>query len=92
MTYVPIAFRVPERAFSRRKEDPSRGFSIHPICCNPLIVVVQMIEDFKNDLGKIRKSVTCVVCQELLFEPYCLECGHIFCYTVCRPPIRYRRR
>ena len=43
-----------------------------------------LIEDLKADLEKLRKSCTCVICQELLFEPYFFQCGHIYCYGVSK--------
>ncbi|KAK6361937.1 E3 ubiquitin ligase [Orbilia blumenaviensis] len=39
------------------------------------------IKDLQADLTKLQKCVTCVVCQDLLFEPYSLGCGHVFCYS-----------
>ncbi|EPS42729.1 hypothetical protein H072_3323 [Dactylellina haptotyla CBS 200.50] len=39
------------------------------------------IKDLQSDLSKLQKCVTCVVCQDLLFEPYSLGCGHVFCYS-----------
>lgn len=41
-----------------------------------------VIEDLKADLDKLRKICTCVICQELLFEPYFFQCGHVYCYGV----------
>ncbi|KAK6350821.1 E3 ubiquitin ligase [Orbilia javanica] len=42
------------------------------------------IKDLQADLAKLQKCATCVVCQDLLFEPYSLGCGHVFCYTCLR--------
>jgi hypothetical protein len=41
-----------------------------------------LIDDLKADLDKLRKVCTCVICQELLFEPYFFQCGHVYCYGV----------
>jgi hypothetical protein len=41
-----------------------------------------LIRELKADLDKLWKSCTCVICQELLFEPYFFQCGHCFCYGV----------
>lgn len=35
-----------------------------------------------QDLEKLKRACTCGVCQELLFEPYFLQCGHVYCYHV----------
>jgi hypothetical protein len=42
----------------------------------------EIIEGLKADLEKLRKVCTCVICQELLFEPYFFQCGHVYCYGV----------
>lgn len=39
-----------------------------------------VIEELKADLDKLRKVCTCVICRELLFEPYFFQCGHVYCY------------
>ena len=41
-----------------------------------------LIADLKADLEKLRKVCTCVICQDLLFEPYFFQCGHVYCYGV----------
>jgi len=41
-----------------------------------------LIADLRADLEKLRKICTCVVCQDLLFEPYFFQCGHVYCYGV----------
>ncbi|KAI5783550.1 hypothetical protein EDC01DRAFT_632111 [Geopyxis carbonaria] len=38
------------------------------------------IKDLKGELEKLRRSCTCVICQELLFEPFFFQCGHVYCY------------
>lgn len=45
----------------------------------------QIIEDLNKDLQKLQKCVTCVICLDMLFEPYSFQCGHVFCYTVRNP-------
>lgn len=37
---------------------------------------------YKNDLDSIRATVTCSVCDQLLYEPWTLGCGHTYCYSV----------
>ena len=44
---------------------------------------LQIIDDLNKDLQKLQKCVTCVICHDMLFEPFSLQCGHVFCYTVC---------
>jgi hypothetical protein len=41
-----------------------------------------LVDELKADLEKLRKSCTCVICQDLLFEPYFFQCGHVYCYGV----------
>ncbi|CUS10718.1 unnamed protein product [Tuber aestivum] len=40
-----------------------------------------IIDDLNKDLQKLQKCVTCVICHDMLFEPFSLQCGHVFCYT-----------
>ncbi|EGX43744.1 hypothetical protein AOL_s00215g480 [Orbilia oligospora ATCC 24927] len=49
------------------------------------------IKDLQTDLAKLQKCATCVVCQDLLFEPYSLGCGHVFCYSCLRDWFRQKR-
>lgn len=41
--------------------------------------MISSLEDFVN---KIQKGLCCGVCTELLYQPFNLPCGHIFCYSV----------
>ncbi|KAK6507060.1 E3 ubiquitin ligase [Arthrobotrys musiformis] len=49
------------------------------------------IKDLQTDLAKLQKCATCVVCQDLLFEPYSLGCGHVFCYSCLRDWFRQKK-
>ncbi|KAJ6262398.1 hypothetical protein Dda_3206 [Drechslerella dactyloides] len=49
------------------------------------------IKDLQSDLAKLQKCVTCVVCQDLLFEPYSLACGHVFCYSCLKDWFRQKK-
>ncbi|KAF3915927.1 hypothetical protein AA313_de0205381 [Arthrobotrys entomopaga] len=49
------------------------------------------IKDLQSDLTKLQKLVTCVVCQDLLFEPYSLGCGHVFCYSCLKDWFRQKK-
>lgn len=49
------------------------------------------IKDLQADLAKLQKCATCVVCQDLLFEPYSLGCGHVFCYSCLRDWFRQKK-
>lgn len=35
---------------------------------------------FEQHLIRIRTSVTCTICVQLLYEPFTLGCGHTYCY------------
>jgi hypothetical protein len=32
---------------------------------------------------QMQKGLCCGVCTELLYQPFNLNCGHVFCYSVC---------
>ncbi|KAL3417863.1 ring finger domain protein [Phlyctema vagabunda] len=36
---------------------------------------------FKSDLAGIKSLVTCSICDQLLYEPWTLSCGHTYCYS-----------
>ncbi|OBT70070.1 hypothetical protein VE03_00448 [Pseudogymnoascus sp. 23342-1-I1] len=36
---------------------------------------------FKADLDNIKSLVTCTICDQLLYEPWMLACGHTYCYS-----------
>jgi zinc finger of C3HC4-type, RING len=40
------------------------------------------LEEF---VGKLQKGLCCGVCTELLYQPFNLNCGHVFCYSVISP-------
>lgn len=45
----------------------------------------QLATVFKSDLTNIRNLVTCSICDQLLYEPWTLGCGHTYCYSVGPP-------
>ncbi|KAF7867379.1 hypothetical protein EAF04_005462 [Stromatinia cepivora] len=40
----------------------------------------QLARGFKDDLISMRKYLTCSICDQLLYEPWILQCGHTYCY------------
>ncbi|KAI9676221.1 MAG: hypothetical protein M1829_003050 [Trizodia sp. TS-e1964] len=42
----------------------------------------EIIKSLRSDLESLRNMVTCTICVRLLYEPYTLNCGHTFCYSV----------
>ncbi|CAG8961094.1 hypothetical protein HYFRA_00002637 [Hymenoscyphus fraxineus] len=40
-----------------------------------------LITAFKSDLTNIKSLVTCSICDQLLYEPWTLSCGHTYCYS-----------
>ncbi|KAG4425830.1 hypothetical protein IFR04_001037 [Cadophora malorum] len=41
----------------------------------------QLATSFRTDLTDIRNLVTCTICDQLLYEPWTLGCGHTYCYS-----------
>ncbi len=42
----------------------------------------QLATVFRSDLTNVRNLITCSICDQLLYEPWTLACGHTYCYTV----------
>ncbi|KAI9744806.1 MAG: hypothetical protein M1818_001731 [Claussenomyces sp. TS43310] len=40
-----------------------------------------LIEIFRADLQAMRSLATCTICDQLLYEPWTLGCGHTYCYS-----------
>lgn len=40
-----------------------------------------LAKSFKSDLTMMRGLVTCTICDQLLYEPWTLGCGHTYCYS-----------
>ncbi|KAM0137817.1 hypothetical protein ACHAP3_004048 [Botrytis cinerea] len=38
-------------------------------------------DNFRDDLVSMRKCLTCSICDQLLYEPWILQCGHTYCYS-----------
>lgn len=55
-----------------------RYFSVH---CQTL-TVTQLSATLRGDLTSIRGICTCTICDQLLYEPWTLGCGHTYCYGV----------
>ncbi|KFY28542.1 hypothetical protein V493_02881 [Pseudogymnoascus sp. VKM F-4281 (FW-2241)] len=42
---------------------------------------MELADVFKADLDNIKSLVTCTICDQLLYEPWMLACGHTYCYS-----------
>lgn len=61
-------------------------FLLPPSICVHVFINVfpqQLADVFKADLDNIKSLVTCTICDQLLYEPWMLACGHTYCYSVC---------
>ncbi|TGO07766.1 hypothetical protein BTUL_0248g00090 [Botrytis tulipae] len=38
-------------------------------------------DNLRDDLISMRKCLTCSICDQLLYEPWILQCGHTYCYS-----------
>ncbi|KAH8815252.1 hypothetical protein F5884DRAFT_171199 [Xylogone sp. PMI_703] len=53
----------------------------------------ELVLAFKSDLTSIRSLVTCSICDQLLYEPWTLSCGHTYCYScLCNWFVPNRRK
>ena len=64
-----------------RKEVNHKNEVFEPLYFFRLLMgeVITSLEDFVN---KLQKGFCCGVCTELLYQPFNLACGHVFCYSV----------
>ncbi|ESZ98848.1 hypothetical protein SBOR_0706 [Sclerotinia borealis F-4128] len=47
----------------------------------PIQSDAQLATKYKEDLIGMRGSLTCSICDQLLYEPWTLQCGHTYCYS-----------
>ncbi|RAL62421.1 hypothetical protein DID88_004987 [Monilinia fructigena] len=53
----------------------------------------QLAKRFRDDLLGMRRSLTCSICDQLLYEPWTLQCGHTYCYScLCQWFVPNRRK
>lgn len=43
---------------------------------------LQLATSFKQDLTGVKSICTCSICDEFLYEPFTISCGHTYCYSV----------
>ncbi|KAA8576318.1 hypothetical protein MFRU_009g02080 [Monilinia fructicola] len=76
---VENAIKV-ERGIKREKKELGEGDA-------------QLAKRFREDLLGMRRSLTCSICDQLLYEPWTLQCGHTYCYScLCQWFVPNRRK
>ncbi|TAQ90472.1 hypothetical protein B7494_g1200 [Chlorociboria aeruginascens] len=60
-----------------REATPSKSLSAVMAKPDP-----DLASKFKADLTDLRNLATCSICDQLLYEPWTLGCGHTYCYSV----------
>ncbi|KAF4637125.1 hypothetical protein G7Y89_g958 [Cudoniella acicularis] len=83
---------VPAGTFSSREATPiaARPGSRQPKTSRG---DTELASIFKADLTNIRNLVTCSICDQLLYEPWTLGCGHTYCYScLCNWFVPNRRK
>ena len=70
------------KALKNVKSDAEVSFGIEVSCRLCTNLPTQLVSTFKSDLSDIRNLVTCSICDQLLYEPWTLGCGHTYCYSV----------
>ncbi|KAF2759235.1 hypothetical protein EJ05DRAFT_337825 [Pseudovirgaria hyperparasitica] len=41
----------------------------------------ELLKGYSEDFASLRSIITCKICDKLLYEPYVVACGHIYCYS-----------
>src|SRR6187402_3177847 len=67
---------------SKTKSDAHVSLTNLPFIMSCTDEFSQLATVFKSDLTNIRNLVTCSICDQLLYEPWTLGCGHTYCYSV----------
>ncbi|KAF2842893.1 hypothetical protein M501DRAFT_1012279 [Patellaria atrata CBS 101060] len=40
-----------------------------------------LLKVYKSSFDSLRSLITCKICDRLLYEPYVISCGHVYCYS-----------
>ena len=56
-------------------------YATYPYTSVTILTATKLVSIFKNDLNDIKNLVTCSICDQLLYEPWTLACGHTYCYS-----------
>lgn len=75
-----LASRV-SKASSNSTDRHIRHESKQPTTADESAAGCALAVAFRKDLEGIKSLVTCTICNQLLYEPYTLACGHTYCYS-----------
>ncbi|OAF56939.1 hypothetical protein VC83_06963 [Pseudogymnoascus destructans] len=78
-----ISLETPERSLVAQESVATAGTSTVAMAKSSSEITPSMgpADIFKADLENIKSLVTCTICDQLLYEPWMLACGHTYCYS-----------